>query len=204
MKKYFLLFSLFIMSSCVNNKVSKNTNLVKITQQDYDIIFDIRYATKNNFTGEEIYENSDLYLHKDSAEKLKIAINYADQLGYKIKVFDGYRSLAVQTKLFEQINDERYVSDPKKGVAGHTRGISIDLTLVDKKTNKELDMGTEFDCFEETAHHRPDVDKQVLQNRLILAGIMSVSGFTPLPSEWWHYNLRTYLIYPDYKNHPKI
>ncbi len=119
-------------------------------------------------------------------------------------MFYRYRVLSVQTKLFEQINNEIYVSDPKKGVATHTRGVAIDLTLVDKKTNKELDMGTEFDCFEEIAHHRHDVDPKILHNMLILAGIMSVSWFTPLPSEWWHYNLRIYSVYPDYKDYPKV
>ncbi len=67
MKKYFLLCLLLTMSSCINNKVSKNNNLVKITKKEYDVIFDIRYATKNHFTGEKIYQNSDLFLHKDSA-----------------------------------------------------------------------------------------------------------------------------------------
>ncbi|QED22868.1 M15 family metallopeptidase [Candidatus Deianiraea vastatrix] len=197
---FLLLFA--IITGC---KCTKSTDLVAINQHDYDIIFDIRYATSNNFLGRKIYENANVYLHKDAAKNLKIATLYADKLGYKIKLFDGFRPLSVQRKLYTEVSNEIYVSNPDSGVASHTRGVALDVTLVDKKTNKELDMGTEFDSFEEKAHHNPNIDPKILQNRTILAGIMAISGFTPLPSEWWHYNLRIYEIYPDYgSKYPKM
>lgn len=180
-------------------------NLVEITEKD-NVMLDIRYATKNNFTNQKLYKFKKTLIHKDAYKKLKVAIEYADRLGLKIKIFDAFRPLDVQEELYKRIADENYVSDPKTGVATHTRGVALDVTLVDKKTKKDLYMGTEFDSFEEKAHHGPkaDIQKQILQNRITLAGIMAVSGFTPLPTEWWHYNLRIYDVYPDYKDYPKL
>jgi D-alanyl-D-alanine dipeptidase len=71
----------------------------------------------------------------------------------------------------------------------------------------ELDMGTEFDSFDDRAYQSPDIpnlSQNVLQNRIILAGIMSIAGFTPLSTEWWHYHIRIYDEYPDYTNFPKL
>lgn len=122
--------------------------------------------------------------------------------------------------------NEGYVSNPDKGVATYTRGVAVDLTLVDLKTGKELEMGTEFDSFDLAANHSfafeaddntrecryyindktrdsVKISKIALKNRAILAGIMSVAGFSPLPSEWWHYQIRLYSNYPDYDNYPK-
>ncbi len=109
--------------------------------------------------------------------------------------------------MFEEVSDERYVSDPKKGVASHTRGVAIDVTLVDTKTGKDLDMGTEFDSFSEKAHHDYDakITREQMKNRLILAGIMNVSQFTAYKYEWWHYNYRLYEDYPNYNDqYPKL
>jgi D-alanyl-D-alanine dipeptidase len=190
---------LMLLVSCSSTKISHN--FVKITESEYNVILDIKYATENNFTKEKIYKNPVAYLPKEVAEKLKVASEYAKKLGYKIKIFDTYRPLDVQKKLFAKINDENYVSDPDKGVATHTRGVAIDLTLIDLKTGKELDMGTEFDSFEDLAHHNPNskITIKQLKNRLILSGIMSVSNFTPLPTEWWHFNYRTYSVYPEHE-----
>lgn len=203
--RFFILFFLLILQGCFKHSISTNTtSLVPITEAEYNVILDIKYATDDNFTKHKIYTNNEVFLHKDAAKRLKIAAQYADSLGYRIKIFDAFRPLQVQQELYNQIKDERYVSDPIKGIAGHTRGVALDITLVDNKTKQELNMGTPFDTFENSSHHRADIDPRILQNRVLLAGIMSVAGFTPLPSEWWHYNLRLYDTYPNYQSYPKI
>jgi D-alanyl-D-alanine dipeptidase len=203
--KYFLVFIVLTNISCTK---TDNRHFVKISESNKDnIILDIRYATDNNFTKRKIYKKTSLYLPIEISEKLFLAAKYAKKIGYKIKIFDGFRSLDVQQKLFKDVSDERYVSDPEKGVASHTRGVAIDLTLVDVKTGKELDMGTEFDSFSEKAHHDHDakITEEQTKNRLILAGIMNVSQFTAYKYEWWHYNYRLYEDYPNYDNkYPKL
>jgi D-alanyl-D-alanine dipeptidase len=179
-------------------------SLVPIDPEKYNVIIDLRYATANNFTGKAAYKNNQLFLHKDVAKKLLLASQYAEKIGYKLKIFDGFRPMHVQEMFYKMVQDERYVSNPKKGVASHTRGVAIDLTLCDLQTGEELNMGTEFDSFEDKAHHSLNMTKEVTHNRLLLAGIMAVAGFTPLSTEWWHYNLRTYEDYPKYKHHPKL
>ena len=199
-----VLFCIILLWFILHNKNSKSL-FVQITQEEYNVILDVKYATEDNFTGKVIYKTPSVFLHKNTASKLKVASEYAEKLGYKIKVFDGFRPLEIQERLFNEIKDERYVSDPKKGVASHSRGVAVDVTLVKKDNLKEVDMGTEFDSFNETAHHKFDaVTPEILQNRIILAGIMSVASFTPLSTEWWHYNLRIYEEYPNYEEYPKL
>ncbi len=189
----FLIFSLTI-------QFRTKKEFVEIKEADYGVVFDIRYATEDNFTKKKIYKTPAVYLSEPAAKNLRIASEYAKKLGYKIKIFDAFRPLDVQQKLYDEIKDERYVSDPKHGVASHTRGVAIDLTLIDLKSGKDLDMGTEFDSFEEKAHHNSytPITHEQLKNRTILAGIMAIAGFTPMPTEWWHYNLRLYEVYPEY------
>ena len=95
------------------------------------------------------------------------------------------RQLEVERDLAQY---ERYVANPSKG-SGHNRGLSIDLTLVDLKTGKEMEMGTGFDNFTDSAHHTfqkfPDT---ILENRKLLRKTMEASGFKALDTEWWHYS----------------
>ena len=88
------------------------------------------------------------------------------------------------------------MANPAKG-SGHNRGIAVDLTIVDLQTKKELDMGTGFDNFSDTAHHSfTSLPKQVLQNRKLLRDEMVAQGFVPLDTEWWHYALPNAGRYP--------
>jgi D-alanyl-D-alanine dipeptidase len=109
--------------------------------------------------------------------------------GLGLKIFDAYRPFGVTEAFWQLIQDERYVANPAKG-SGHNRGIAIDLTLIDLRTKKELEMGTSFDNFSDTAHHTftalPDL---VLQNRKLLRTEMAAEGFVALETEWWHYSL---------------
>ncbi|MCX7611899.1 MAG: M15 family metallopeptidase, partial [Ignavibacterium sp.] len=146
MKKYLkfhlstLSFVLIIsFSFCSTSKNS--VELVDIHQLDPTIILDVRYATKNNFTGEVLYSTSKVYLIKEVAVQLIQANEYLKKnYGLRIKIYDGYRPLSVQKKMWEIMPDERYVANPAKG-SRHNRGCAVDVTLVDSLGN-ELDMGT--------------------------------------------------------------
>lgn len=173
-------------------------NLVDIS--DYSIAIDLRYATKNNVTNQQLYKHPFCALHPDAALRLKHAIKTAADLNLKIKIFDTYRPLSVQKFMFEKLcvggGNKGFISDPLSGVVPHCRGVAIDLTLIDQNGN-ELDMGSEFDEFSEIAHH--DYDKisfEARRNRLLLLGIMSEAGFDFYSKEWWHYQLFKPREYP--------
>jgi len=91
-------------------------------------------------------------------------------------------------KMWDLIGDERYVANPSKG-SGHNRGLAIDLTLINLSNDNELDMGTGFDNFTDTAHHVfRNLPSTVLQNRTLLKETMEKYGFRSFETEWWHYS----------------
>ncbi|OED41939.1 D-alanyl-D-alanine dipeptidase [Endozoicomonas sp. (ex Bugula neritina AB1)] len=173
-----------------------NHNLTLITEQNHDLKLSLAYATPNNFTGTPVYTNPVCYLHCEATLRLERAIELLKPLKLRLKVWDAYRPLAAQQLLFNHMSDPNYVSHPKTGSRPHCRGVAIDLTLIDQYEN-ELEMGTAFDDFRLLAHHGNDqVSEQAQKNRLMLAGIMSISGFESIPSEWWHYQLPNVSHYP--------
>jgi len=157
---------------------------------------EVRYATTYNFTGHLLYPFPAVYLHRDTAAALqKVQEELASQ-GLGLKVFDGYRPISVQARMWAIVPDERYVSDPLKSKGKHTRGTAVDVTLVDHLGN-ELPMPTGYDDFSEKAHR--DSGKWSLEQRtnsLKLEAVMKKHGFEPFPFEWWHYDLRGWENYP--------
>jgi len=154
-----------------------------------DIVYDLRYATTNNFTHQKLYKSGEqTYLRLTAARALGNVLHDLNRQGLGLKVFDAYRPYDVTRKMWELIHDERYVADPSKG-SGHNRGLSIDLTIIDLNDETELDMGTGFDNFTDTAHHTfKALPTSVLQNRKLLRQTMEKYGFKALETEWWHYN----------------
>ena len=152
------------------------------------IIYDLRYATPNNFTGRQLYKKGDkTYLRLKPAEALRKVQEELSGKGLGLKVFDAYRPYAATVKMWNLVKDERYVANPSKG-SGHNRGLAIDLTIIHLNTKEELDMGTGFDNFTDSAHHDfKELPENVLENRMLLKGIMEKYGFTSLETEWWHY-----------------
>src|SRR4051812_30308091 len=118
------------------------------------LVFDLRYATTNNFMHRRMYpaKTTDTYLRLPAVKALLQVQQELNKKSLGLKVFDAYRPYSVTKKFWELVHDERYVADPKKG-SGHNRGIAIDLTIVDLKTGKELNMGAGFDNFTDSAHH---------------------------------------------------
>lgn len=170
-----------------------NVNFQIVDAEALGVVLDIRYATTNNEAGKIIYKKPLLILHKDSIEALKISIKIADSLGYLIKIFDGFRPMECQKIIYETFPDKEYVSNPQTGRSDHTRGLAIDLTLVNKDTKKELDMGTGFDAPTplSSSSATNGLTAQQIHNRMALAGIMSAGGFLVLDKEWWHFTLAT-------------
>ena len=164
-----------------------NQNFVRVSQNQLDVDIDLRYASKNNFTGNKIYLSESCFLHKIAFEHLCIAVDIAKKIGLKIKIFDAYRPTYVQKKLWDTLPDPSFIAPPKKG-SPHSRGVAIDITLI--KNGKELDMGTEFDEFSKLSYHGClNISKMAYQNRLTLLGIMTDSGWDFYRNEWWHYQL---------------
>ena len=155
----------------------------------------MRYATNNNFLKSTVYECNACLLRKEVARDLVKANDHFMAKGYRIKLFDCYRPLDVQKKMWKILPDARYVANPSRGSI-HNRGGAVDLTLVDE-SGTELDMGTDFDHFGKEAHHDyQNLDPTVIQNRKLLKDGMEKFGFKPISTEWWHYNFRSTRDYP--------
>jgi len=172
--------------------------LVNIKKVIPTIALDIRYATSNNFTKHILYSTSSCYVLQKTATQLACAQAELAKEGLGLKIFDGFRPLATQHRMWDLIHDERYVSNPSKGGGRHTRGTTVDVTLVDQHGN-ELPMGTPFDDFSEKAWHAcADLPQEVLNNRKKLCALMEKHGFKPIKTEWWHYDLA------DWDQHPVL
>lgn len=180
------------------------------------IVQEIRYYSSYNFIGERIngYEEPVALLTKEAARALREVANELIVRGYRLKVFDAYRpTTAVKHFMLWGIEDTDIRMKPyfypelekqelfNKGyiakLSSHSRGSAVDLTLLDMKTGKEVDMGSPFDFFGEISHpdYRGITDEQY-GNRMMLRDVMVRGGFSPISCEWWHFRL-TDEPYPD-------
>ena len=153
-----------------------------------NIQYDLRYSTTNNFMHQQLYKNgSRTYLRLVVAMALARVQQELNAKDLSLKIWDAYRPYSVTERMWEMIKDERYVADPKKG-SGHNRGIAVDLTIIDRSTGKELDMGTGFDNFTDTAHQDfKQLSSEILANRALLKTVMERNGFVAMETEWWHF-----------------
>jgi D-alanyl-D-alanine dipeptidase len=150
------------------------------------ITVDLRYATKDNFTGEVVYPFKRCLVLQPVAIALDRVQKELEAQGLSLKVWDGYRPISAQWKFWEIMPDERYVSDPRKG-GRHTRGTAIDVTLM--REGVELEMPSLFDDFSERAHlDYQGASAQALRNRDFLIAVMEKHGFLSIPTEWWHFD----------------
>ena len=181
-----------------------------------NIIQEIRYFSTYNFIGERIdgYEEPCAILTVEAARALKAVSNELFVQGYRIKVFDAYRpACAVKQFVLWGIEDQDirmkpyFYPDLQKQdlfaegyiakLSSHSRGSTIDLTLLDMKTGKEVDMGSPFDLFSEVSHPDcRDITDEQYDNRMILQRSMIRNGFMPIDCEWWHFCLEDE-PYPD-------
>lgn len=176
----------------------ETVELVNLRDIDSNFVIEVIYATTENFTGKQLYPENELFILPEVGESLsRVNRKLMDEHGLRLKVWDAYRPLSVQKLMWEIVPDERYVADPAKG-SRHNRGCAVDVTLVDLDGN-ELEMPTGFDDFSERAHlDYMDLPEQVLQNRELLIQAMQSEGFTPLETEWWHFD------YKGWEDHPVL
>ncbi len=163
--------------------------LVSLQTPDFDLDIALAYATQDNVTGKRIYACAEAQLHPEAAAALKRACELAAPLGLRLKIFDAFRPVEAQWRLWDAFPDPEFVADPRLGSC-HSRGVAVDMTLVDAASGEELDMGTPFDDFTAASHHaRSDLPPAVQRNRALLLGLMTAAGWDWNRFEWWHYQL---------------
>lgn len=173
-------------------KAAAVRNLVPLTSLGAGLRFDLRYATPDNFTKTTLYPAARAYLAKDAAEALLRVQKELAAEGLGLKIFDAYRPLSVQQKMWDLVRDERYVSNPAINAGRHTRGTAVDVTLVDRD-GQELPMPTAFDDFSKRAHRNAaGIPAEATRNSQRLERAMKKQGFIPYPYEWWHFDYRTW------------
>ncbi|WP_396174267.1 M15 family metallopeptidase [Flavobacterium sp.] len=193
----FIQILLFISATCVAQdkkstvvETPADSTFVNLKTYSDSIIFDMKYATDDNFLKAKVYDCAECFLRYKTVKSLIEANEKFLKLGYRIKIFDCYRPLDVQKIMWKLVPNPIYVADPSKGSI-HNRGGAVDLTLVDVN-GKELDMGTSFDHFGiESAHDYTGTSALVRTNRTLLKSVMESCLFLSFRSEWWHYNLKT-------------
>ena len=158
------------------------TNVQKIAPT---IIVDLRYATTNNFTHQVIYDFTTAIVRTGTAHKLAAANQALAALGYRLKIWDAYRPVSAQKRLFDVYPDPEFVAKPNPNFS-HQKGVTLDLTLTDLAGN-ECPMPTAFDDFSPLAHR--DAPRTAIQNHYyqILNTAMTQAGFVGYENEWWDY-----------------
>ena len=211
MKKFLITFILITSSfiPAFADKISYDkTNFSEIYTMIDDAAYDIRYYSSNNFTGNRIkgYKAPKAYMTKTALKALSNAAQDLREQGYRLLIWDSYRPQKAVDNFVVWINDSKDAgdkdfypdlqkSDLVKGgyiatKSSHTRGSTVDLTLI-KKDGSYVDMGGTFDLFSEISH--PDykkITKKQKANRKILHDAMIKAGFEGIDSEWWHFTLK--------------
>ncbi len=180
-----LILNLLWLSGCSKNEL----DLVDISKLDSTIIVELKYATADNFLGDTLYSANICLLRREVAQRLVLVQRDLQQQNLGLKIWDGYRPLSVQKRMWEKLPDANYVANPKTG-SNHNRGAAVDVTLVDAQGN-ELEMPTAFDDFSDrAAADYPQVSEAARKNRELLQTAMKKHGFETIRSEWWHFNDR--------------
>lgn len=177
-------------------KQHPESRLVDIKQYIPDVVLDIRYASNNNFTHRKMYPAARAFARLPVVLALKQIQEELRPHGLGIKIFDAYRPYAITVKFYDAVHNASFVADPRKG-SKHNRGCAVDLTLVNLKTGKDLEMPTGFDSFsKEAASNYLDLPERIRANRKLLQDVMQAHGFREIPSEWWHFDFRGWSHYP--------
>ena len=186
-----------------------------------DIVVELRYHGSNNFVGQPIegYNDSRCILTRSAADKLKNVQNELRHFGLGLKIFDAYRpqkavdhfvrwSKNTDTKMKaeyypdvakENLFKEGYISTR----SGHSRGSTVDLSIISLQNMKELDMGTQYDFFgKESWPSNINISADQRSNRMLLQSLMKKHGFNPLKEEWWHFTVEDELFPDTYFNFP--
>lgn len=158
--------------------------------RDYipDIVVDLKYATEDNFTGQVIYSFTEPYARYGTVKKLQTVQAMLAPLGYGLKVWDAFRPVSAQYQLWAVCPDPTYVANPNNGFSSHSRGNTVDVTIIRLEDGSDLTMPTGFDDFSTMANRDySDCSQEARDNAVLLEVIMTVCGFKGYYGEWWHY-----------------
>ena len=203
--------SAFVREASVGATLPPGGDFVLLAEVCPDIIQDIRYYTTYNFVGRRIpgYERPLAYLTRQAADSLKAVCRELMSLGDRLKVFDAYRPQRAGDYFIkwgsnmqeQQMKPFFYPDCPKSELfrrgylahkSGHSRGSTVDVTLFDVKTEREVDMGGTYDLLGEASHfnYTQGLTSDQIHLRPLLREVMGRHGFKPIACEWWHFTLR--------------
>ena len=169
--------------------------LIEVTSEKVPgLVLEIRYATEQNITGKKIYADKRAWLREETIRKLAQVARELEEKGYRLVLWDGWRPASAQKALWTAKPDGRFLTPPNR-VSRHTRGTSVDVSLADRN-GKILEMPSDHDEFTDRADEDfSDVPKEVAQRARLLRKAMFRAGFSGVPDEWWHYDLRDWASY---------
>ena len=169
--------------------------LIEVTSEKVPgLVLEIRYATEQNITGKKIYTDKRAWLREETIRKLAQVARELEEKGYRLVLWDGWRPASAQKALWAAKPDGRFLTPPNR-VSRHTRGTSVDVSLADRN-GKILEMPSDHDEFTDRADEDfSDVPKEVAQRARLLRKAMFRAGFSGVPDEWWHYDLRDWASY---------
>ncbi len=175
-------------------------DLVRVIDYIPGIQQEAAYATENNFTGQPIYDFTDIYLRYGTVKKLARVCVALEAQGLGLKLWDGFRPVSAQFQLWEVCPDPTYVANPTTGYSSHSRGNTVDLTLVYLE-GSELEMPTGFDDFSALADRDySDCPETAAENARLLQSTMTLHGFTGYFGEWWHFSdTKSYPVEKDFQ-----
>jgi len=195
-----LLFNVTTFTASLAQSASKKShNLIQLATINPRIRVHLVYATPHNFTRKTIYKKSaQAYLLDHVARALSNVQKELELQGIGLLIWDAYRPLQGQQALWDACPDERFVYPPHKG-GKHTRGTTVDLTLVRLSDGKELEMPTGFDSFTpEASSSATNISPEALKNRTLLQSMMEKHEFVRIQNEWWHFD------YKDWREHAPL
>ena len=183
------------MAAACAASASPDERLIEVTPENVPgVVLDLRYATTNNITGKVLYPEAKAYLRQETIRKLRRVARELEAKGYRLVIWDAWRPASAQRALWQAKPDGKFLTPPSK-ISRHRRGTSVDVTLADKN-GKVLEMPSDFDEFNAKADEDfSDVPKEVAQRARILRRAMFGAGFSGVPDEWWHYDLRDWADY---------
>ncbi|MBT3589978.1 MAG: M15 family metallopeptidase [Candidatus Marinimicrobia bacterium] len=215
MKSAYSVFIIILLSGCNTTQtvISKETivkhDLVNIQEIDPTLLVDLKYSTNDNFMEMDVYGNLEIcYMRRLPAEMLLKAHNILKEKYPKLRllIFDGLRPRSIQWILWNTLTDvpeserSQFVANPKSGSI-HNFGAAVDLTVA-THDGKPIDMGTHYDYFGELAFPRLEdsllvvgaLTQDQVSNRHILRTVMTQAGFSPITTEWWHFDAFPYKV----------
>lgn len=153
-----------------------------------DAKFELLFASPNNITGSAMYPAVPL-MEEKTAEMLKQAFEIFQNDGYTLKVYDAYRPRSAQVKLYDIVQNNKFIANPYTGGSWHQRGRAIDMSLIDNATGLELEMPTPMHTFDDSAarYSRDSWTEEARKNVDYMTSVMESVGFGIIQTEWWHF-----------------